>query len=257
MSNLESALAYARLRTWSVFPLVPKSKKPLTANGFKDATRDEEQIKEWWTRWPNANIGIPTGFENGFFALDVDVKNNGQDTLFNLITENGVLPHTIQAKTGGGGSHFLFKYEEGIKNRIEFQKGLDIKGQDGYLVVSPSIHDKTGNRYEWINHPLETHIAEAPRWLIEMIKEPNRVEHQAKPKSHWNSIIQGVGEGARNESATSLSGLLVRRFFDNLELAWELLMAWNDRNNPPIEEEELLRTFRSVLNREIQRRKGA
>src|SRR3990172_11227437 len=38
-----------------------KAKHPRTAHGFKDATTDAAIIKEWWSRWPNANIGIPTG----------------------------------------------------------------------------------------------------------------------------------------------------------------------------------------------------
>lgn len=36
-------------------------KHPLTQNGVYDATQDEATIKYWWSKWPQANIGIRTG----------------------------------------------------------------------------------------------------------------------------------------------------------------------------------------------------
>ncbi|UWV48489.1 bifunctional DNA primase/polymerase [Acetivibrio thermocellus] len=32
-----------------------------------------EQIKKWWRKTTNANIGIPTGEKSGWLALDVDM----------------------------------------------------------------------------------------------------------------------------------------------------------------------------------------
>ena len=36
-------------------------KHPRVAGGFKVATSDIQTITEWWTTYPNANIGIATG----------------------------------------------------------------------------------------------------------------------------------------------------------------------------------------------------
>ena len=36
-------------------------KHPRTRNGVHDVTSDLEQIRAWWGRWPNANIGVATG----------------------------------------------------------------------------------------------------------------------------------------------------------------------------------------------------
>ena len=72
---LESALHYGR-RGWPVFPLhsvrrrpvfVPaglrrnSGKHPRTEHGLLDATTDPDRIRSWWARWPDANVGIPTG----------------------------------------------------------------------------------------------------------------------------------------------------------------------------------------------------
>ena len=45
----EAALQYARSGI-PVFPCNPLDKKPLTPNGFYDATTDEAQITAWWTQ---------------------------------------------------------------------------------------------------------------------------------------------------------------------------------------------------------------
>src|SRR5271169_6850906 len=43
--------------------------------GYKDATCDPVRIKQWWERWPKANIGIACGPSN-IVAIDIDDKPN-------------------------------------------------------------------------------------------------------------------------------------------------------------------------------------
>ena len=45
-------------------------KHPMTKNGVKDATTDLDQIRKWWQRWPNANIGVATGSASGIGGGD-------------------------------------------------------------------------------------------------------------------------------------------------------------------------------------------
>ena len=49
-----------------------KGKHPLYTGWYKNSTYDIEQIRKWWTKTPNANIGIPTGEKSGWLVLDVD-----------------------------------------------------------------------------------------------------------------------------------------------------------------------------------------
>ena len=70
--TLRQALAYAR-RGWPVFPCQPGQKIPATAHGFRDATTDEQQITNWFTRCPEHNLAIATGAP-GPDVLDVDVR---------------------------------------------------------------------------------------------------------------------------------------------------------------------------------------
>ena len=52
-SLLEAALSYATLN-WRVFPCEKDGKRPLTKNGYKDATTDQIVIGNWW---PKADSG--------------------------------------------------------------------------------------------------------------------------------------------------------------------------------------------------------
>jgi len=105
--RLDAALKYAR-EGWPVLPL--RGKVPLTKHGVKDATRDEAQIREWWTRWPDANIGVVTGKASDLFVVDVDIKNGkrGDESLRALIEEHGPLPKTRHSLTASGRSHYFF-----------------------------------------------------------------------------------------------------------------------------------------------------
>ena len=59
--NSNAVLKYAK-KGLQVFPCGgDDGKKPLTNHGFKDATVDENKIREWGKKWPDANIGVPTG----------------------------------------------------------------------------------------------------------------------------------------------------------------------------------------------------
>ena len=80
---LEAAREYAK-RGWQVLPLHTPlldgtcsgdkpdcddvGKHPRTPRGFYDATTDEETIRQWWRKWPDANVGIRTGRESGLLS---------------------------------------------------------------------------------------------------------------------------------------------------------------------------------------------
>jgi hypothetical protein len=67
-----------------VFPLLPNCKKPIygskegqNTGGFHHATTNLSTVRCWATLHPTANIGIRTGEEGGFSAIDIDPKNYG------------------------------------------------------------------------------------------------------------------------------------------------------------------------------------
>ncbi len=161
-----AALAYAR-RGLPVFPCEAGGKRPLTYNGFWDATTEAHHIRAWWSRWPAANVGVPTGGHSGLLVLDVDPRAGGFESLALLERKNGPLPETARARTGGGGVHVFFRYPAGetVRNSAgTLGVGLDVRGEGGYVVVPPS---RTRSAYEWIDRspPAE------PSWLLARLRE--------------------------------------------------------------------------------------
>ncbi|MEX1298644.1 MAG: bifunctional DNA primase/polymerase, partial [Desulfotignum sp.] len=70
-SCLDAALFYAE-KGLPVFPCNASNKRPMTPNGFKDASTDPATIKIWWENNPDAAIGIPTGEISGLVVVDID-----------------------------------------------------------------------------------------------------------------------------------------------------------------------------------------
>lgn len=85
--HLAAALDYAR-RGWRVLPLhapdergvcscrkgdacTSSGKHPRTRSGVHDAITNESQIKNWWSQWRRANVGIATGSASGIVCLDI------------------------------------------------------------------------------------------------------------------------------------------------------------------------------------------
>ena len=172
---LPAALAYAA-RGWAVFPAPRGTKKShKSAQHSKGrrwgATADADEIRRDYTRWPLANVGIPTGVENGIWVLEADTKEghavDGIAALQALICQHGALSETLQARSPSGSQHFYFTWPVGkaiANSASKIAPGVDVRGDGGMVLAPPSIKPGTGV-YAWSN---ETAIAEAPGWLIDL-----------------------------------------------------------------------------------------
>lgn len=147
-------------------------KHPITRRGVRDATTNQAKINEWWSKHPNANIGVATGQASGFIVLDIDPRNSGDANLAMLIDQYGALPETATAETGGGGAHYLFAVPEG-KLRGTIRTGIDLKADGGYIIAAPSTH-RSGKQYRWREGrgPGEIPIAAMPDWLLKIAVVP-------------------------------------------------------------------------------------
>lgn len=226
-SLVDVALEYAN-RGWRIFPLhsihegvctCGKSECPdigkhphwtqgTLEHGCKDATTDAEQLREWWVRWPDANVGIATGRGSNLLIVDVDPRHGG------TVESLGELPVTTRVQTGSGGWHLYFQYPEGVKvttSSGNLPRGIDVRAEGGYVVAPGSIHH-SGRRYDW---DVEAEIAEIPQHLLEQMTAKRRVEKSSKADttvvvrgSSWleravSKVVDG-GEG-RNETGLWLA----------------------------------------------------
>jgi hypothetical protein len=146
------------------------------------ASSEPDRIREWWQRWPEANVAILTG--QGLLVIDVDPRNGGDESLRALEDKFGSLGAPT-VRTGSGGTHYYFHYDRAIAIRCNHNTklgaGLDVKGERGYVVAPPSNH-ASGGRYGWLVD--EHDFPEAPGWLIEQLRN--------RPKRIESTVAQGV-----------------------------------------------------------------
>ncbi|WP_367354204.1 bifunctional DNA primase/polymerase [Agrobacterium pusense] len=152
-------------------------KTPLTPNGFKGATRFPRIIERWWSDWPDAAVGLPTGEKTGFFALDIDNKPggaNGFDWMSEMEAEHGPLPDTARVTSPNGGLHIYFRYVVGTRNRGALGAGVDIRSEGGYVLAAGSTM-ANGRSYKWETDTRE--IADAPAWLLDLLLPKSAPAH--------------------------------------------------------------------------------
>jgi hypothetical protein len=101
-SKLEAALDHAA-RGFAVFPLRTNAKIPRFEGWQAAATSDPAQIRQWWSQWPRANIGILT---TRLLVVDIDPRNGG-DASAEALHKATPLPKTLCSKTQGGGARMI------------------------------------------------------------------------------------------------------------------------------------------------------
>jgi hypothetical protein len=208
---LDAAIGYAELG-WRIFPV--RGKIPILDGGYHIATTDVDQVRRWWTyEHPGANIGCACDRE--FWALDVDPRNKGDESLERLLEEIGPLPPTVTSETGGGGWHFLFLHNSTPIKKLSAKTypGLDVQC-NGYIVLPPSVHP-TGRRYQWLegSGPTEIAIAAAPQRLLDLVgKGPDVV----RDRSAKGSKPSGQRSSPRTRTARTQANLGIDQARDML-----------------------------------------
>lgn len=240
MNAYPFAQAYAT-KGWQSFPLKPREKTPIVK--WADvATCDTKMLNGWFDNYPDSNIGIACGRRSGIIALDIDAAHGGYESLTELISQYGALPQTPVSKTGNGGEHILFKHP-GVEIRNsagKLGKGIDVRGDGGYIVAPPSIHPN-GNVYEWMIRPSEVELADMPEWMIELLREPE------KPKEKVQAEESIIVEGGRNDYLTKMAGAMRRKGFSEDAIFSALQIDNREKCHPPLSDGEVLQISKSVM----------
>ncbi|MGI9413593.1 MAG: bifunctional DNA primase/polymerase [Hyphomicrobiales bacterium] len=246
-SHLDAALAYLE-HGWAVIPAAERAKRPIIRwQAYQAGPPSKAQIYGWFKLWPKANLSVVTGKVSGIVVLDVDPGHGGAASLAAIEDRHGPLPETVEAKTGGGGRHIYFAYpDREVRNRAGLAPGLDLRGDGGVIIVPPSVHP-SGKRYRWRprHGPDEIALAPMPIWLLE--SRFGGDERAGHPVAYWRALAQSpVAQGKRNATIASFTGHLLWHEVDP-DVILELMLAWNrTRCTPPIEDDEVIRTVRSI-----------
>lgn len=234
---LEAALAYAAhdLRVHPVWNLkdgrcacgsasCKPGKHPIGNGWQKKSSTDVDAVRDARRVHPHANVGLSMGGERRLVTIDIDGQS-GRDSFAALEAKHGAAPETLTSRSGraDGGEHRIFSVParldmKRIKNRAATNghTGIDTRGDNGQIVVAPSMHE-SGTRYEWTKR---VPIATIPDWLFEAVATPRESSRTipptapSSPSSNVTNIadkyiqkvisnaardIAGAGDGQRNQ----------------------------------------------------------
>jgi hypothetical protein len=201
-------------------------KHPRTDTGLKEASSDTDQIEAWFGAGsPPSNIGVVTGKVSGITVIDIDIGHGklGAESWSALIAEKGE-PNTLMSKTGSGGLHVLFKYNSALRtgtNRLG--KGIDIRGDGGYIIAPPSRH-RSGGVYEWMN---DTQLDDLPEHLLAK-KKDLRGSYERQKKYTAVQIKKMLDHIPQEDRDTWRNvGVILGREFSRSEDAWKMYCDWS------------------------------
>lgn len=191
------ALAYTA-RRWAVFPVwwplaeghcacgrkgcPDAGKHPigfLAPRGHQDASSDQNTVRAWWQRMPEANVGVRTGRASGLVVVDLDGEV-GVQSIRALVDRHGRFP-AAWVRTGSGGWHAYLRHPG---SRVPCSNGrigpgIDVRGDGGYVVAPPSLH-ASGGRYAWRSDPGSS-LPVPPEWLTQLGKAQHSQTADLRP----------------------------------------------------------------------------
>jgi hypothetical protein len=265
---LEAALRY-RARGWSVLALCPPShigidraskghSKTCGSPGkapwhhwkeHQDRAATEQEIRGWWARLPNSNLGLALGPVSGLIRVDVEGAT-GEAEL--LRCSGGDVPATLQF-TSGKGRGLLYGIPPGIElcttaKPLAVGEELRLQGKGAQTVLPPSRH-KSGRRYEWVEGrgPDDIDPAPAPGWIIDLMRADR--PHQRNGKALPLAEGEIIPEGKRDDTLTSMAGTMRRGGFSKEAIEAALLVENSQRCEPPLPDQQVAKIARSIGNK--------
>ena len=250
--------------------IISQCKQPLVPwKEYQTRLPTEDEVRHWFTIYPDANIAIVTGRVSNLVVFDLDSKHAEE-----YAEDQGGFPETVKVKSGKGYHMYMKHPGFEIKNTVNKNLDIDIRGDGGYIVCPPSIHGSE-HMYEWAEGYSLSEIdpAECTEWMIDYLKDINsndspetetektplekefeNIEKTMDGEDKYTALLKnGCSQGERNDSATKLLGHLFSSNLKDSEI-WEIVKTWNQKNSPPLDERELKKTFDSIRKRELQSR---
>ena len=221
--GLEAYATYAMGRGWDPIPVWGVSADGVCAchNGQQCKSPGKHPVENGWQSGDRltktdawswfadsqhpTNIGLRTGVRSSFWALDVDPKSGGEESLLSLEAQYGKLPATQIHRTGSGGRHYLFAMPsdfEVTNARGRLPRGIDVRGNGGFIVAPGSTTGVGSYRTE-----AYAEVAPAPDWLLNLIR-PQTLERtiDVVESIAFEALAPEAQERARRYLESALDG---------------------------------------------------
>ena len=252
---MNAALEYAS-RGWSVIP-VSRTKQPLVK--WKTSTREEltnpDNIREWWTKYPTANVAIVTGKRSGgLVVIDLDIDDqkgiDGRDSLQKWCDQNDMfcLESSATVETGRGVKHLYFQSDNSYHNQVGCLDGVDIRGEGGIVVAPPSMHGTTKREYIWDIDEDEVTVPKADSDVVYFLASMETKGNTPSGPVEKNDFTKVTKEGGRNNQLFKYLARL-QKDGETDDAIREYAEIYNKTHlSPPLPDDEVARTVESVIS---------
>lgn len=180
-------------------PCGSPGKRPLVSwEPYQRTLPTAADARQWWGRWPLANIGMATGVLCGIVVLDCDSGEARQ-----MAMDRGGLDKTPAVFTGKpGGVHYWLAHPiDEVRNFASKLPGMDFRGDGGYVLLPPSRH-ASGAQYRWADNTAGMRAAPVPPWLMAMLRgsgTPDSGLQGDREALDYDAILGGTDEGGRDD----------------------------------------------------------
>ena len=231
-------------RGWSVVPVGPNGPLVRWAK-YQTALPTADEVREWWHRWPAANVSIATGALSGVVVVDLDRgHSDGVDGAASIRRAGLDLPETRSVRTPRGGIHAYYRHPGGrLPCVTDLLPGVDLKGDGGLAMAPPS--SRPDGAYAGIPETRGLPLADLPGWVLERATGRRAPAGVTTDPDGWADLWAGAPEGQRNATCARLAGHLAAHGIGQAE-AMALLAMWADRCAPPLTLDEVATTVASV-----------
>jgi hypothetical protein len=249
-----------------VFPLHPNTKLPAITGWPEAATTDPKRINAWWKNGPERNIGIATGgqlADGHHLVIDLD-KKSGKDgfaTLKALCAKldiddgpTSALTATFRVATPSGGEHVHVSTAVPGKSVVNVPgPGIDLRGDGGFAVGPGSTIN--GKAYQVIDmqalailpcpEALEAKCpaaSSATTLSREERQKPVEGVDPARARDRalkYLATLQPAVENQGGDLATFKAAAQLKDMGCTEAEAFEFLVDWNERCEPPWDTEDL------------------
>lgn len=242
---------------YAPFPCAANTKIPIL-KWTKEYATEREQVADWWTAFPDDNIGINCK-ESNLLVVDLDGDEGiGEfEELWQRYEHGGYRDCTRVSATPKDGEHLWFnQVADPLRNTTKLlTPHIDTRGAGGMILAPGSQID--GRWYRFVN---DREPSDLPRWLEKKLRalEPAPKPGPTAPTAAWTPVYAkmilaqvpqriavtqpGRRNAVLNREAFRLRPALDALGYDRIEAA--LLLA-ADHNGLP--EYEAKRTIRSGL----------
>ena len=243
MKMIDYALAY-RQAGYGIIP-VGKEKKPIISwEKYQKEKASENQIRQWWDKWPDANIGIVTGVLSGLAIIDIDTEE-GMEAIQEYVPDTLIMP---TATTPGGGKHYYFSCtDETLRNNAGLIKGCDLRANGGYIIAPPS-KGNNGKKYTWAKN-LDLSITDLPLLPQKYLDFINSAVNTFNQPVNTGKMFQA---GTRDNDIFHIANCLIKGGAND-SVSSQVLEILAKNCNPPYSEKEINNKIKSALNRQARK----